>query len=107
MTNLYYIENVGCDDTTQGLARMTDEEFEVFKRVVENLNKNSTYCCMPTIEVYRINDSFIEPVTDDDSDDGILYMDDGKYVLKKYLYECKFVDDSIVTCLSEGVERVV
>lgn len=39
MTNLYYIENVGCDDTTHGLARMTDEEFEVFKRVVENLNK--------------------------------------------------------------------
>ena len=39
MTNLYYIENVGCDDTTHGLARMTDEEFAVFKRVVENLNK--------------------------------------------------------------------
>lgn len=107
MTNLYYIENVGCDDTTHGLARMTDEEFEVFKRVVENLNKNSTYGCMPTIEVYRINDSFIEPATDDDSKDAILYTDDGKYVLKKYLYECKFVDYSIVTYLSEGAERVV
>ena len=43
MLNLYYIENMGCDDTTRGLARMTDEEFAVFKRVVENLNKNSTY----------------------------------------------------------------
>ena len=107
MTNLYYIENVGCDDTTHGLARMTDEEFAVFKRVVENLNKNSTYGCMPTIEVYRINDSFIEPAADDDSKDNILYMDDGKYVLKKYIYECKFVDCSIVTSLREGVERVV
>ena len=84
MTNLYYIENVGCDDITRGLARMTDEEFTVFKRVVENLNKNSTYGCMPIIDVYRINDSFIEPVTDDDSNNCILYMDDGKYVLKKY-----------------------
>lgn len=107
MTNLYYIENVGCDDTTHGLARMTDEEFAVFKSVVENLNKNSTYVCMPTIEVYRINDSFVRPATDDDSNDNILYMDDGKYVLKEYLYECKFVDNSISTCLSEGVERVV
>ena len=107
MANLYYIENVGCDDTTHGLARMTEEEFAVFKRVVENLNKNSTYGCMPTIEVYRINDSFIESATNDDSKDKILYMDDGKYVLKKYLYECKFVDYNIVTTLSEGVERVV
>lgn len=62
---------------------------------------------MPTIEVYRINDSFVRPATDDDSNDNILYMDDGKYVLKEYLYECKFVDNSIVTYLSEGVERVV
>lgn len=107
MTNLYYIENVGCDDITHGLARMTDEEFAVFKRVVENLNKNSTYVCMPTIEVYRIDDSFIRQATDDDSSDNILYMDEGKYVLKKYLYECKFVDHSVVPSLSEGVERVV
>ena len=107
MTNLYYIENVGCDDTTHGLARMTDEEFAVFKRVVENLNKNSTYGCMPTIEVYRINDSFVRPAADDDSKDSILYMDDGKYVLKKYVYESKFVDCSIVASLREGVERAV
>lgn len=107
MTNLYYIENVGCDDTTHGLARMTDEEFAVFKSVVENLNKNSTYGCMPTIDVYKINDSFIRQATDDDSSENILYMVDGKYVLKEYLYECKFIDHSLVTTLNEGVERVV
>lgn len=107
MTNLYYIENVGCDDTTHGLARMTDEEFAVFKRVVENLNKNSTYSCMPTIDVYRINDSFIEPATDDDSKDEILYMDNGKYVLKKCIHEYGCVDGRVVVFLSEGLERVV
>lgn len=107
MTNLYYIENVGCDDTTHGLARMTDEEFAVFKRVVENLNKNSTYGCMPTIEIYRINDSFVRPATDDDSSENILYINDDKYALKEYLYERKFVEYSIVTTFKEGVERVV
>ena len=107
MTNLYYIENVGCDDTTHGLARMTDEEFAVFKSLVENLNKNSSYVCMPTIDVYKINDSFIRQATDDDSSENILYMDDGKYVLKEYLYECKCIDYSLVTTLNEGVERVI
>ena len=104
MLNLYYIENVGCDDTTHGLARMTDEEFAVFKRVVENLNKNSTYGCMPTIAVYRINDSFIEPATDDDSKDDILYMDDGKYALRDGIYTWSL--DSGFS-LKEGAEEVI
>lgn len=81
MLNLYYIENMGCDDTTHGLARMSDEEFAVFKRVIENLNKNSTYGCMPTIAVYKISDSFIRQATDNDSSENILYMADGKYTL--------------------------
>lgn len=49
LTNLYLIRNCGCDDTTTGLARMTDEEFEFFKTVIENLNRNSPYGCMPMI----------------------------------------------------------
>lgn len=104
MTNLYYIENVGCDDTTHGLARMTDEEFAVFKRVVENLNKNSTYGCMPTIEVYRINDSFIRQATDDDSSENILCMPDGDYTLLGSVYA--WSPDSGLT-LKEGIEEVV
>ena len=107
MANLYYIENHDCDDTTHGLAYMTDEEFAVFKRVVENLNKNSTYGCMPTIAVYRIDDSFIRQATDDDSSNNILYMDEGKYVLEEYLYDYDFIEDGYVFGLKEGVERVV
>ena len=86
MLNLYYIENMGCDDTTHGLARMSDEEFAVFKRVIENLNKNSTYGCMPTLAVYKISDSFIRQATDDDSSENILYMADGKYTLLDSIY---------------------
>ena len=104
MTNLYYIENMGCDDTTHGLARMSDEEFAVFKRVVENLNKNSTYGCMPTIAVYKINDSFIRPATNDDSSENILYMADGKYTLLDSIYT--WSRDGGLT-LKEEVEEVI
>lgn len=54
--NLYFIENNGCDATTYGIARLNDKEFEKFKEIIENLNKNSTYGCMPTIQVYRANE---------------------------------------------------
>ena len=104
MTNLYYIENMGCDDTTRGLARMTDEEFAVFKRVVENLNKNSTYGCMPTIAVYKISDSFIRQATDNDSSENILYMTDGKYTLLDSIYTWS-IDGGLT--LKEGVEEVI
>ena len=105
MTNLYYIENIGCDDTTCGLARMTDEEFAVFKRVVENLNKNSTYGCMPIISVYKINDSFVRLATDNDDLDYILYMDSSKYVLTDNLIYTWSLDNGVE--LKEGVKKVV
>ena len=104
MTNLYYIENNGCDDTTHGLARMTDEEFTVFKRVVKNLNKNSTYRCMPTIAVYKISDSFIRQATNDDSSENILYMADGKYTLLDSIYTWS-IDGGLT--LKEEVEEVI
>ena len=107
MGDLYYIENIGCDDTTHGLARMTDDEFALFKNVVENLNKNSTYGCMPVINVYKIPESFIRPAcNNDDTDDtyGILYMNDGQYVLSDYLYSYSL--DGGFT-YKEGVEKVI
>ena len=56
MDKLYYIENCGCDDTTCGLVRISDEDFPKFKSFVENLNRNSTYGCMPKIYLYEIED---------------------------------------------------
>ena len=52
---LYFIENVGCDDTTRGLIELTDKEFVNFCNFVYYLNKNSVYGCMPTISVYKGN----------------------------------------------------
>ena len=105
MVSLYYIENKGCDDTTHGLSYMTDDQFSVFKTIVENLNKNSTYGCMPTITVYKIDKSFIRAYTENDPNYEILYMNDGKYVLNDYIYgwsnkDCDFV-------CKDGVERVI
>lgn len=104
MTNLYYIKNVGCDDTTYGLARMTDDQFATFKSVIENLNKNSTYRCMPIIEVYKIDDTFVRPASSNDNSDGILYIGDEQYVLSDYLYSYSL--DGGFT-YKEGVEKVL
>ena len=53
--NLYFIENQGCDATTYGVIRISDEDFPKFKSFIENLNKNSYYACMPVISVYKIS----------------------------------------------------
>ena len=104
MTNLYYIENVGCDDTTHGLARMTDDQFATFKSIIENLNKNSTYRCMPIIEVYKIDDTFVRPASSNDDSYGILYIGDEQYVLSDHLYS--YSSDGGFT-YKEGVEKVL
>lgn len=91
MSKLYYIENCGCDDTTCGLASLDDEAFAIFKTIIEDLNKNSHYGCMPTIEVYAINEEDIKEVTVDPnkewheegyvSKNDILNMDGKTYTL--------------------------
>lgn len=95
--NLYFIENQGCDATTYGLARINDDEFPRFKAVIENLNKNSYYGCMPVISVYKASmDNFKEinynpsaEVWDDDyiDKDQVFYLDDKVYTFAtKYFY---------------------
>lgn len=46
---LFFITNSGCDDSTHGLAELTYNEFIKFNEIIDNLNSNSTYSCMPTI----------------------------------------------------------
>lgn len=89
MTNLYYIRNCGCDDETCGLARLNDEQLDFLKKVIENLNKNSTYGCMPTIYVYKIDEDMIREVTDEEREDRterIMYLDDREYLLADGVY---------------------
>lgn len=57
--SLYLIQNFGCDASTTGLANLSDTELDTFKKVIRDLNKNSYYGCMPTIEIYKIDESCI------------------------------------------------
>lgn len=83
MDNLYYVENCGCDDTTHGLVRIPDEHFPKFKEFIENLNKNSTYGCMPKIYVYKANLDILRPATDEDDDSDKMYIGDAVYIYDK------------------------
>lgn len=111
MDNLYFIINVGCDDETCGLARISDEDFPKIKTIIENLNKNSHYECMPTIRLYRItNPELLEEVTDEESDyrsGRFLYLDGARYILgtRNNIYE---YNDVLGRCeLIKGVEQVI
>ena len=56
MMKKYEINNLGCDDETTGVFEFTEEQFEFLKEVFTELNKFSTYSCMPTIDIYPIED---------------------------------------------------
>lgn len=81
MDNLYYIENRGCDDTTRGLAIIPDEFWDIFETTIENLNENSSYCCMPRIAVYKIDETMIRETIETDEEYDTLYLNGSKYVL--------------------------
>lgn len=71
---------------------------------IENLNKNSTHSCMPTIAVYRIDDSFIRQATDDDSNElmtGIVNLARENGITDLFVLDKKFVLDA----LKEKLER--
>lgn len=97
MSSYYYIRNCGCDDITCGLSGISDEFFPTFKATIENLNKNSTYGCMPTIEIYKVTDKhFFRPADrNEDDNDVILYIGDQEWVYTGDLWK------------NEGLERVV
>lgn len=85
MTNLYYIENRGCDDTTRGLAIIPDELWDIFKTTIENLNENSSYCYMPKIAVYKIDETMIRETIETDEEYDTLYLNGNTYVVNEYI----------------------
>lgn len=104
MADLYYIQNVGCDDVTCGLAAIPEDVFPLFKNIIENLNKNSECSCMPTINVYKIDESFVRPATGKDASYDILHMNDGQYTLKNRLYE---FDEHGNWVVMKGAKKVI
>ena len=56
----YYIENIGCDDSTEAMIEMTEAEAKIFIRICNELNSNSSYRCQPIIAMYKEEDCEIE-----------------------------------------------
>lgn len=55
MKKLWYeIEVIGCDDSTVFEMELSQKEFEIVNRVAEKCNENSTYDCMPRMEIKQI-----------------------------------------------------
>lgn len=52
----YNIINIGCDDETEGIFELTEEQAEFLQKVFTELNKNSSYGCMPKIYIKEDND---------------------------------------------------
>ena len=79
---LYLVANEGCDDTTLGIVRISDEAFPKFKEFIENLNRNSTCRCMPIIEVFKAKDgAFMEIEYNPD-----LSIGDDDYIEPRYIF---------------------
>lgn len=103
--DLYFVVNQGCDASTYGLVRIAEEEFPRFKSFIENLNKNSTYGCMPVIYVYKISMDSLREVNynptaapweaDYIDKEDIFYLDDKTYTFAEqyfsYYSECECV----------------
>ncbi len=90
--NLYFIVNSGCDASTYGLARISDEDFPRFKAFIEDLNKNSYYGCMPRISVYIIDPIDLKEIVYDPSlpryaqevrREDVFYLGDKTYTFAK------------------------
>lgn len=50
----YTITLDGCDDSTVFEMLLTDEEYELLKRVSKKANETSTYGCMPRMFVEEV-----------------------------------------------------
>ena len=50
----YKIRNYGCDDMTEGIFDLTDEQFGFLDELFKKLNENSSYQCMPRIYIDEV-----------------------------------------------------
>lgn len=84
-TKLVYICNEGCDASTYGVARFSQEGFAEFSKAVIELNKNSYYQCMPTIHFYEIKE------------DDLLYICEEGAMDRGKVEDCGYNNDGIDT----------
>lgn len=55
--NKYYIENQGCDDTTEFTTELSDDELKIVIKLFEENNKFADYGCKPSLYVYKYDEN--------------------------------------------------
>lgn len=53
----YLIGNVGCDDHTEFILELTDEELKTIIKFCDENNKVADYQCKPEIRIYEYDES--------------------------------------------------
>lgn len=51
MKKRYCITNIGCDDETSAIFYLTEKEYQFLDHIFTELNKFSSYGCMPEIYI--------------------------------------------------------
>ena len=82
---LVLIVNSGCDGTTKGLVEVNEKELKLLCETFYFLNKNSSYGCMPTIKLYKIQEDKLRELSligdleeEDFNANDVLYFKNGK-----------------------------
>ena len=53
----YFIVNLGCDDHTEFILELTDEELKTIIKFCDENNKVADYQCKPEIKIYKYEDN--------------------------------------------------
>lgn len=56
----YLVTLRGCDDSTYKIIELTQEEYEICNRVLEEVSDESTYGCMPTAYIREVKEEDLE-----------------------------------------------
>ena len=68
---MYFIQNIGCDDETSGLLHLSEDEFKFLIAIFYNLNKNSSYSCMPKIYMAKVREDMFVPLLTSEEIDAV------------------------------------
>ena len=68
---MYFIQNVGCDDKTSGVLHLLEDELQFLISIFYNLNKNSSYSCMPKIYMAKVREDMFVPLLTSEEIDAV------------------------------------
>ena len=55
----YLIANIGCDDHTEFILELTDEELKTIIKFCDENNKVADYQCKPEIQIFEYDENIV------------------------------------------------